>query len=745
MGRVLLCTKFHTMKIKLHTLILVPVLIGSSTVFSQDSLRIRELKAVDKKVIISTNDLQRMPMLYGTQIMTGKKNEVIVLKNSDADLSTNNTRQVFSKVPGLSVWENDGSGIQVGVAVRGLSPNRSWEFNVRQNGYDITSEAYGYPEAYYNPPMEALEKIEVVRGAASLQYGTQFGGLLNYVTKKTLGDNPFSFESRQTVGSFGMFNTYNAIGGKWKKWNYLAYYHHRNADGWRENSRYGTNAGHIYLAYNFNSKWSLSAEYTHMNYLSQQAGGLTDAQFYENPKQSLRSRNWFSTPWNSSAVNLDYADGKHFKMNLKIFSTISQRNSVGFTKALTTLDTFNTNLGSYNFRQVDRDWYNNTGLEWRTLTKYSLFGSEQAISAGIRAYHGKTLRKQAGIGTASDDYDLYITALQNGKDWGKDLTFETWNGAAFLEHLFQFGKNFSVTPGVRYEFIRTTAEGYISTASNGVLLLTESNRNVILAGIGAEYKLRTTNFYANFTQAFRPLTFSELIPSATTDIVDQNLKDAKGYNADLGYRGEIVKGLQFDVSVFYLLYDNRIGVVAQNGANFKTNIGTSVSKGVEAFVEVQPFEWFNWKKAGNLKVFGNFAYVNAEYTRWENPSLNSNSTTSIEGKKVENVPSTIQRYGLSYQISRFGISVLVSKVGAVFTDAANTVEPNASATIGQLPAYTLVDASAFANITKNFQARIGVNNLFDADYATRRAGGYPGPGLLPGTGRSMYVTCTVKL
>jgi outer membrane receptor protein involved in Fe transport len=47
---------------------------------------------------------------------------------------------------------------------------------------------FGYPEAYYNPPMEAVETIELVRGGASLQFGPQFGGMLNYVreTKRNL-------------------------------------------------------------------------------------------------------------------------------------------------------------------------------------------------------------------------------------------------------------------------------------------------------------------------------------------------------------------------------------------------------------------------------------------------------------------------------------------------------------------------------------------------------------------------------
>ena len=155
-----------------------------------DTLKMIQLPSVEVVNKLSTEEVKRMPEINGTVIVSGKKNEVLMVKNSAVDLSSNNARLIFAKVPGLSVWENDASGMQVNVATRGLSPNRSWEFNVRQNGYDISSDAFGYPEAYYTPPMEAVEKIESVRGAASLQYGTQFGGLLNFVMKKSLGDKP---------------------------------------------------------------------------------------------------------------------------------------------------------------------------------------------------------------------------------------------------------------------------------------------------------------------------------------------------------------------------------------------------------------------------------------------------------------------------------------------------------------------------------------------------------------------------
>ena len=156
--------------------ILFLLLITTPTVvISQDTSRVKTIQDIYVRDILGRSvDMSRLPSIQGTDIFSGKKNEVISIGASTADLSTNNSRQLFGKVPGLSIWENDGSGIQTGIATRGLSPNRSWEFNVRQDGGDISSEVFGYPESYYTPPTEAIDKIELVRGAGALQYGPQF-------------------------------------------------------------------------------------------------------------------------------------------------------------------------------------------------------------------------------------------------------------------------------------------------------------------------------------------------------------------------------------------------------------------------------------------------------------------------------------------------------------------------------------------------------------------------------------------
>ena len=710
---------------------------------TEDTTRINLIKEVVIKEHTSLGGIERMPDLKENVIYAGKKTEVIQLDKINADLSTNNTRQVFAKVPGMSIWENDGSGIQAGVASRGLSPNRSWEFNVRQNGYEINSEVFGYPETYYTPPMEALDKIEVIRGAASLQYGPQFGGLINYQIKKGNPNKPIAFETSQTIGSYGLFNTFNAIGGTYKKFSYYGFIHHRAADGWRENSVYSIYTGFVSANYQLTKKINISAEYSKMNYKSQQAGGLTDNQFNENPRQSSRERNWFNAPFNVATFIVKYDISKTVNFQIKSFVTIAERNSVGFTKSITTKDSINPLTLQYNARQVDIDNYKNYGTEARVSVKYKFFKKENVFAGGLRAYAGNTKRHQQGIGTPGVDFDLSLTNPQ----FGRSLEYGTTNYALFAENIFRFGKRFKVVPGIRLEYIKNQSEGYINTSSTGTLNINKKERQILLYGIGCEFKVTdNTNAYANYSLAYRPVTFSELTPSATAEIIDPNLKDARGFNADFGYRGSVKNYLSFDVGVFYLNYENRIGTITQNGALFKTNIGTSVSQGIESYIEINPIKFFtDYSKLGNVSIFASNSFIDAKYIKWDNPAIASDPTKSIENKRVENAPKYIHRFGATYTVKDFSITFQSSSVGNVFTDATNTEIANSTATIGMLSGYQVMDVSFSYKFMRHYTLKAGVNNIADEKYATRRATGYPGPGILPGNGRTFFVSFGVKL
>lgn len=173
-----------------------------------------KISAVEVQGERGLGSIKSLPEIGGTNIYSGKKNEVVLVDSVNADIAQNKARDMFAKVPGITSWELDGSGTQTSVAARGLSPHRSWEFNVNQNGYNVNNDLYGYPEAMYNPPLEAVQQIEIVRGSAALQYGPQFGGMLNYVIKQPDTTKSLSIETEQTYGSFNTSNSFASIGGK---------------------------------------------------------------------------------------------------------------------------------------------------------------------------------------------------------------------------------------------------------------------------------------------------------------------------------------------------------------------------------------------------------------------------------------------------------------------------------------------------------------------------------------------------
>lgn len=737
---------------------LVVSLLGLKTKESNISLGEDEVKTVNFELEDETYTLKDIQVVAsrgvrgnehlaevdGYSINATKKNEVIKLDNINANLAMNNSRQIFSRTPGISVWENDGSGIQLAVASRGLSPNRSWEFNVRMNGYDITPDPMGYPEAYYTPPMEVVDRIEIVRGASSLQYGPQFGGLMNFVLRKPDISTRVTVESQNTVGSNGLFSTFNYIGGTEGRLSYTAYYQKRFGDGWRDNSYYNTDHAHAELSYAITNKFKIGAEVTYMTYKSQQAGGLTDAQFAQDARQSLRSRNWFSTPWLVPSLSAEYIFSEKTKLSWKAFGVVAERSSVGNVAAITSVDNLAIN------RQVDRDYYNNFGSELRFISDYKFLGMNNTVASGLRYYNGNIDRQQQGKGSTGKNMVFNVEG-----EYPRDLDFNNINKAAFFENIFRFSKKFLMTAGARIENISSVMQGRISL-SNGVandLSPITRNRTFLLFGAGAEYHLtEQSEFYTNISQAYRPVLISDLTPPATTDIIDENLQDARGYNFDFGYRGKVGNYLNFDVDYFYVNYNNRIGTITQiNAANqryqFRTNLGRSVSQGFEGYVEFDPITaFFKKSKVGYLSVFASVAYIDAVYRNFKTTSVVNGQVVegNLSGKRVENAPRKINRLGVTYRKKSFSVTWQLSDIGKAYADASNTETANAAATTGLIPAYTVQDLSASFKFLKHYNVKAGVNNLTDERYFTRRAGGYPGPGILPADGRTLYVSAGIK-
>lgn len=717
----------------------------------QDTLNTRILPELTVVGHGSKSDIHRLPQIVGTQIYAAKKSSLVVMDNVHGNIASNTMRQVLAKVPGIFVWESDGSGMQINVAARGLSPNRSWEFNVRQNGLDIAADPYGYPEAYYNPQLQSVQRIEVVRGHGSLQYGPQLGGIINYILKNGSDfKKPLQLETNQTVGSNGLFNSFNALGGKTKKVNYYVFYDLRQGDGWRQNNRFNSNTFSGTVTYRINSKMSITTEVTKWASLSKQPGGLTDLQFAANAQQSVRARNWFELQWLTCGLHFDYAINQHQKVNVKLFSVIADRNSLGFNPGggIVAPDTINSSTGTYANRSTDIDRYRNYGMEARYLIHYKLGRQLSSLSTGVRLYQGGTNRFRGGVGSTGTDFSLQ---RQPNTQWSAQIDYHSGNVAVFAENLFQLTPRFLVVPGIRYEYITAQAEGYNGLSNNIPVFIQNqsSDRNFVLYGIGAEFAAtRTTALYANTTQSYRPVQFGDLTATPTTDVIDRNLSDASGLNIDIGYRGTHKEHLKFDVSAFYLDYQNRIGTIRQQRSdgsfyNFRTNVGSSTTKGIEAFAEASVSRLLSLpKRVGDFSIFGSYAYNDARYNNLRAVTVVNNALVeaNYRDKQVEYAPQNVLRSGVTYSFQNFWITGQGSYTDQVFADANNTVTPSANGQNGLVPAYTVFDVTTGYNHKSGVRVRLGINNITNDIYFTRRSGGYPGPGLLPADGRTAFVS-----
>lgn len=691
--------------------------------------------------------LQRLKDVEETAIYAGKKTEVVLLDKLTANKASNTARQVFSQVVGLTINENSDGGLQLSIGGRGLNPNRTSNFNTRQNGYDISADVLGYPESYYATPTEALEQIQVIRGAASLQYGTQFGGLVNFKTKSP-SKKAIAIQTRNTIGSFGLYTNFTSLSGTKNKFSYYTFFNFKKGDGFRPNSQFESKNAFANLNYQFNDKTSLHLDYTYFSYLAQQAGGLTDVMFQENIFQSNRKRNWFQVNWNLVSLNLKHKVTENSNFSLQLFGLKAERNAVGYR---------DNRVSSADVEGSVRDLilgdFVNWGAETRYLTKYNIGNQTSAFLIGAKYYQSKNGGIQ-GAGSNGSDANFSLANIDFPTYANQsEYEFPNLNLSVFGENMFKINSKLSITPGFRFEKIKTQAQGYyrkINTDLAGNVILDEKinennikDRNFFLLGVGFSYKAENkTEWYANISQNYRSVTFNDIRVVAPSQIIADDITDEKGFTADLGFRGEINNSLSFDGSLFGLFYNDKIGEyqgLNPNGAaavvRIRDNVGTAFTYGLETFIDWNINRtFFNDYSSFKWSWFANTALTKSEYLKSDVPN--------IKGKEVEFVPLLNLKTGFNLGYKNLMSSFQLTHLSSQFTNANNAktdLNDNTYGIFGEIPAYTVVDVSASYKY-KNWKIEAGVNNVSNQHYFTRRATGYPGPGIIPSETRNFYTT-----
>jgi Fe(3+) dicitrate transport protein len=662
-----------------------------------------------------------LPAVQGTKINAGKKSSVIDLDEFPR-IVNNNYRQALARTPGLLLSEETSPLVSIGY--RGLDPSRVQFTQVLRDGIPIHADQFGYPEAYYTPPLDTVDRVEFLRGGASLAYGPQPGGSLNFITHVPRLDRPFSVGTRNTFGSDQFFSNFTYVDGTVGQLGYYGYYNHRSGEGFRSsNSNFDLDTAQLKLVLGGNSTNRLTLTLEGYDEQHGEPGGLT-----------------FATGPNAVNYNVDRNRPSRlydlFELK-RYFASLAWEHDFSDTTQLT-VTAWGNYLSRFSVRQrgggfgtlpvgaaansttvEDQEFYT-VGVDARLRHDYALWGGTHTVAGGVQVYHTDSPRQ--------DSRGLVRNArsgiLRNESDR------EVWYAPVFVENRFHFGP-LSVTPGIRLENIWQSVNETVNlekAAAGTPLGSSDEHETVPLFGLGVAYELAPqTEVYANVSQSYRPKLFTQAVPTGGTTLVSNDLKESHAWQYEVGFRGNPRPWVSWDVSGFLLDFDDQIGTVAlPGGRSTLQNVGRAQHFGIEASGELDVLELFDspavaatasdaksggkstapprlTQRFGSLSLYGNVTLLDAEFV-----------SGPLEGKTPRFAPDYLLRAGVIYRFAdRVKVAFLGTMVDQTFADDANTAERF-------VPGYMTWDLSAEAKVYGDtVSITAGINNLFDEDYYSR--------------------------
>ncbi|MDZ4287030.1 MAG: TonB-dependent receptor [Prosthecobacter sp.] len=642
----------------------------------------------------------------GTKIFAGKRATVIDL-DALPKVQANNYRQALALTPGLLFSEETSPLVSLGY--RGIGdPHRMQFMQVLKDGIPIHADPFGYPEAYYTPPLDVVDRIEFIRGGGSLMYGAQPGGALNYVTYMPRRDQPFSFRTQNIFGSDNLFSSYTAVDGTSGKVGYYGYYNHRESDGFRTaNSDYVLDGAHFKIAYDVDADTRWIFAFDGYEEEHGEPGGLSLANYPINRDQATKFYDRFELRRYAGSAELQHRIQPGTELNVKVwggyYDRLSRRQAGGGGFGIPAAGLTNT---------IERQEFYSFGIEPRIRHDWEAFGGHHTLAAGMQFYWLDSPRQdKTGASPAATDGPVV-------SDVQRDLFYYSF----FAENKFTFGP-LSITPGFRLESIqqdinsKTLSLAGVTTAARQV----EKDDVQPLFGLGIAYELPAqTELYANVSQSYRPTVFTESIVTAP-GLTATDTEPGLGWSYELGYRGTPRPWVTFDTSLFLIDIDNRFGV----SGGMLRSVGRSINYGWDGALQVDLIGAWDARhgshhadRLGSLNLYTSISLLNAELDGGPN-----------DGGVPQYAPDSIVRTGLIYG---YKDRVKVAFLGT-FVDDHKAVDDNRYQF--QIPGYMTWDLTAEVKVTKNFSVMAGLNNVFNEDYYAR----VRSDGIDPAYARNFYL------
>jgi len=599
--------------------------------------------------------------------------------------STRGLDDALQRVPGIKIFDETGTGALPQISVRGLYESRSGRIQALSDGIPLALAPYGQTGLSLFPmTMATVDRVDIVRGGAAVQYGpNNVGGVINFISKPIPREWETTLQEKTTFNAGGrqLWDTYLGTGG------YLTDNFGLQLDINTLSGEYGREHSDTDVQnYRLRGQWNidddrdLSFGVQHYKADMDLAGALSVKDYKDDPRQSTRP--------------LDRFEGD----TDRVWGTYTQR--LGAMGPFDSVEFSWTNFAHNSYRNFV------VGLPFTpdgtAVTKqdgprdFKVWGTEPRISATVDGDNvGQTWLLGARYVSEDIDYKVNRQSLATGvtapfRDWKFDdnaRAFYISNAISLLDH------RLTITPGVRYENARMNY-------SDGITGFERENKSEEwLPGLTVGYQANDAWYvYANAQKSLRP-------PQVTQIVKEGAVGAELAWNYETGVRYTPWDGMRVDFKLYRIDFDDQI---AYNATTDRfDNLGSTRHQGFETDIFWTP------QAMRDLDLHAGYAYLDAKQ---RNGTFKDNEVPYSSRNQF--MVDARYRFAEHWTYNLDGL--YISKA---YTDAANTRDENASASVGELPAYWVWNTAVereFPLADKSvLTASAGISNLFNREYYFR--------------------------
>ncbi|WEV49154.1 TonB-dependent siderophore receptor [Acinetobacter sp. ESL0695] len=635
---------------------------------------------------------------------------IIDRKQLDETASTT-LKDALKQVPGIQVQDNAGtagSDLSLSFGVRGLTSRFSPRSTVLMDGVPLAFAPYGQPQLSLAPTsLGNISSIDVIRGAGSVRFGPQnVGGIINFNTREI----PSEFK-----GSVGLTTEFakngnvklspNAfLGTTFENGLGVALmYSGTQGDGYRDdNDHNNINDVILKTAYRFTDTDKLEFSLHRYDAKAGMPGGLTPQQYAVNPDQSIMKNDFFEGHRTDGSLKYTHQDDVN-TFEVLAYHTDTYRNAVMENQAQNS----KTKKLEMQLRNAPRT-YKVSAIEPRFSHAYAIGHTNNEISVGYR-YLYETSKEYIGRSAFYAINSPVITQL----DGYSSANGKTTAHAIYLDNRTDIGR-WSITPGVRFESIKTTENfnrlNADNTVKNSITPVVKSNE--VLPNFSVKYAINDQwNVFANYGISFGPQQYSQMAKIDGDRAVSQTegLRPEKAKNYEIGthYLGH---GLQAELTAFYIDFNQELKRSKINGVEEWSSLGATRHAGFELGVNYDFGQMYD-------VLQGLSAYSNLTYTH---------ATAAAGVRKGKDIPlysRWVANLGLGYKVNQWTINTdLFAQSSQVATNKDDLVIEDDKGRFGRIHGYTTTAVRVgydFNQQLKGLKVAAGIKNVFDTNYFTR--------------------------